>query len=310
MTASRPALSNPQPDASPEAGNLRAALLMIGAMALFAFEDAAIKALTVGVPVGQVIVMIGALGCVTFWALLARDGGRLFTRDMRHPVFLLRAGGEMVGTLGFVSALALTPLASASAILQTLPLALVLGAAVFLGERVGWRRWLAIGAGFAGVLLIVRPGGAGFQPLSLLALIGVIGLAARDLATRRMPRHIPSHQLSAAAYGILVPSGLILAALQSTPFVALTVPETGLLAVSWIVGVLGYAAMVLATRVGEASTIAPLRYTRLVFTLILAVAIFGERPDAATLIGAAIICAAGVFAMWRELVLKRAARRV
>ena len=80
------------------------------------------------------------------------------------------------------------------------------------------------------------------------------------------------------------------------------------LAFCWIVGVLGYAAMVLATRVGEASLIAPLRYTRLVFTLILAVVVFGERPDAPTLIGAAIICGAGVFAMWREIVQTRARR--
>ena len=294
--------------AAADAGNLRAVLLMTIAMALFALEDAAIKILTVRLPVGQIIAMIGALGCLTFWALLAREGGRLVTRDMRHPVFLLRAGGEMVGTLGFVSALALTPLASASAILQALPLALVLGAALFLGERVGWRRWLAIAAGFAGVLLIVRPGTAGFEPLSLLALVGVIGLAARDLATRRMPRHIPSHQLSAAAYGILVPSGLVLAALQGTPFVMLDRAEALALAFCWIVGVLGYAAMVLATRVGEASLIAPLRYTRLVFTLILAVVVFGERPDAPTLIGAAIICGAGVFAMWREIVQTRARR--
>lgn len=295
MTASHSLGSDPAVQ-----GNLRAAVLMVASMALFAIEDAAIKMLSVTLPVGEIIAVLGLMGFLTFWGLLARDGGRLVTRDLMRPVFLLRAGGELVGTLGFVSALALTPLASASAILQVLPLALVLGAALFLGERVGWRRWLAIGAGFAGVLMIVQPWTAGFQPLSLLALVGVVGLAARDLATRRMPPHIPSHQLSAVAFGVLIPAGLALAAVQGTPLLRPGGTEAMLFATAAGFGILGYAAMVLATRVGEASMIAPLRYTRLVFTMILAVTVFAERPDALTLLGAAIICGAGGFAMWRE----------
>ena len=295
MTASHSLGSDPAVQ-----GNLRAAVLMVASMALFAIEDAASKMLSVTLPVGEIIAVLGLMGFLTFWGLLARDGGRLVTRDLMRPVFLLRAGGELVGTLGFVSALALTPLASASAILQVLPLALVLGAALFLGERVGWRRWLAIGAGFAGVLMIVQPWTAGFQPLSLLALVGVVGLAARDLATRRMPPHIPSHQLSAVAFGVLIPAGLALAAVQGTPLLRPGGTEAMLFATAAGFGILGYAAMVLATRVGEASMIAPLRYTRLVFTMILAVTVFAERPDALTLLGAAIICGAGGFAMWRE----------
>lgn len=295
MTASHSLGSDPAVQ-----GNLRAAVLMVASMALFAIEDAAIKMLSVTLPVGEIIAVLGLMGFLTFWGLLARDGGRLVTRDLMRPVFLLRAGGELVGTLGFVSALALTPLASASAILQVLPLALVLGAALFLGERVGWRRWLAIGAGFAGVLMIVQPWTAGFQPLSLLALVGVVGLAARDLATRRMPPHVPSHQLSAVAFGVLIPAGLALAAVQGTPLLRPGGTEAMLFATAAGFGILGYAAMVLATRVGEASMIAPLRYTRLVFTMILAVTVFAERPDALTLLGAAIICGAGGFAMWRE----------
>lgn len=300
--------ATPPPVAIPETGNLRAAGLMIGAMAMFAIEDAAIKLLGARLPVGQIVATLGALGLAIFWAMLARDGGRMLTRDLVRPVVLMRNAGELIGTLCFVSALQLTELSSASAILQALPLALVLGGALFLGERVGWRRWAAILAGFGGVLLIVRPGLAGFQPASLLALVAVAGLALRDLSTRRMPRHVASHQLSGSAFGVLVPGGLILSAVQGTPLLRPTGVEALTFAACIGVGVAGYAMMVMATRVGEASLVAPFRYTRLVFSLVLAVAVFAERPDAMTLAGAAVIVAAGGFAMWREFRLARTPR--
>lgn len=299
MTATSP------PSPLQGAANLRAAALMIAAMAAFAVEDAAIKTLAARLPVGQVLATLGLLGMAVFWIMLRRAGGRLFTRALLTPAVLLRNGGEAVGSIGFTLALALTDLASASAILQALPLALVMGGALFLGEKVGWRRWTAILVGFAGVLLIIRPGAAGFQPQSALALVGVAGLAVRDLATRRMPARVPSHQLSASAFAALVPAGLALALVQGTPMLVPTRPEAlgflGCIAFS----VLGYAMMVGATRAGEASLIAPLRYVRLIFALGIAVAVFGERPDAATLAGAALIVGSGAFAMWRELVRNR-----
>ena len=116
-----------------------------------------------------------------------------------------------------------------------------------------------------------------------------------------MPRHVPSHQLSGSAFGVLVPAGLVLLAAQGTPLLRPTAAEAAIFAACICVGVAGYAMMVLATRAGEASMVAPFRYTRLVFALILAVLVFAERPDAATLAGAAVICASGGFAMWREL---------
>lgn len=286
--------------------NLRASLLMVGSMAFFAIEDSFVRALSAHLPVGQIIATIGLLGGAVFWALLRQGGGRLFTRALLHRAVLIRNAGELIGTFGFVSAIALIGLTTSAAILQALPLAIVLGAALFLGETVGWRRWTAIAAGFAGVLLILRPGLAGFQPASLLALLAVAGLTMRDLATRLMPRHIPSHQLSASAFLLLVPAGLLIAVLSGTGLRAPTALEWWFFTGCVLAGVAGYAAIVLATRVGEASLIAPFRYSRLVFALILGVVVFHERPDAATLAGAAIICASGAFAMWRDLVRRRA----
>jgi drug/metabolite transporter (DMT)-like permease len=223
---------------------------------------------------------------------------------------VLRNIGEIIGAFGFVSALALGELATTSAILQVLPLTLVLGAALFLGEKVGWRRWLSVAIGFAGVLLILRPGTAAFHPSMLLAVMGVAGLTLRDLATRLIPKGVPSDQLSASAYGAMVPAGLVMAALGGGQAVVPDGVQWALLLGTLIFGVLGYTALVTASRVGEASAVAPFRYSRLAFALVVALVVFGERPDLPMLAGAVLIAGAGGYAMWREAGLRRRNRPI
>ena len=110
----------------------------------------------------------------------------------------LRVVGEAGGTVTFLIALAHLPIASVSAVLQALPLAVTMGAALVFNEGVGWRRWLAIAIGFAGVLVIVRPGFEGFSVYSLVALACVACCAVRDLATKRIPKAIPTLLVSTA----------------------------------------------------------------------------------------------------------------
>jgi drug/metabolite transporter (DMT)-like permease len=141
--------------------NLRGILLMVAAMAGFAVEDALIKAASATVPVGQILLFLGIGGTLAFGTLARLQGARLFTRVVLLRPVLLRNASEMLGTMCFVSAIAIAPLSTVSAILQATPLAVTLGAALFLGAEVGWRRWTAILVGFAGVLIIVRPGHGG-----------------------------------------------------------------------------------------------------------------------------------------------------
>lgn len=288
--------------------NSRAALFMTLAMALFAIEDAFIKGLSHAIPVWQILAMTGALCMVAFWVQMARKGVPFVTRALIHPRVMTRNAGEVIGTFGFVTALATGELSSTSAILQVLPLALVLGGAVFLGEKVGWRRWLSVAIGFAGVMLILRPGTAAFHPSMLWAVLGVIGLMIRDLTTRLIPRDIPSDQLSASAFGAIAIAGVVLAVLPGDPPVMPGLRELGYVVGTVVFGVLAYAALVAASRLGEASVIAPFRYTRLAFALFVAAVVFGERPDLPMLIGAGLIAAAGGYAMWREANLRRRAR--
>ena len=286
--------------------NLRAAMLMVLAMAAFAAEDALLKGLSGAVPTGQLLAVIGFAGMVVFGLWIALGSSGLNLRQLLRPQVALRNLCEGVCAITFVTALATGDLSIASAILQAQPLLMTLGAALFLGEQVGWRRWMSIAVGFAGVLLIVKPGTAAFEFSSVLAIIAVVSLAVRDLVTRRLPPEVGSGLLSAGAFGSMGVAGLALMLLGGQQAILPTAGQAALMAATLCFGLLAYITMVVATRIAEIAVIAPFRYSRLLFAMLLAVAIFGERPDAATLLGAALIAGAGIYSMLREARLRRA----
>ena len=206
----------------------------------------------------------------------------------------------------FVTSLTLIPLTTASAVIQATPLVVAMGAAVFLGQGIGWRRWIAILIGFAGVLIIIRPGMEGFTPATLLAVGGMLGLAARDLFTRGLTVTLSGTQLAIHTFALIVPAGFILMYLQGqTP----TVPDTRdtlILIAAIFISMIAYLAIVAATRGGNAGIISSFRYSRMIFALIIGYLVFAEVPDAVTLIGAGIIVASGIYTLWRETKLRRA----
>jgi len=285
--------------------NLRGSLLMVAAMAGFALEDVFIKQLASSLPVGQVIALIGCGGALNFGVLARLRGQRLLSPALLSRPVLLRNLAEAIAAVSFVSAIVLTTLSSASAILQTTPLALTMGAALFLGEPVGWRRWTAIGAGFGGVLLIIQPGLEGFAPASLLAVVAVAAVALRDLSSRAIPSDVTGIQLAAWAFASLIPAGLLLMGVTGTPAVMPQAPDLLRLAGAFVFGGVGYYALVGATRTGEVAVVVPFRYSRLVFAMILGALVFGERPDLLMLAGAALIVGAGVYTIWREARIRR-----
>ena len=279
--------------------NLRAISLMVLSMAGFAIEDMLIKIIALEMPTGQFLILIGAGGALIFTAMSRRQGQAVLSADFLRPSIIIRNLGEVIGTLGFVTALVLTPLSSASAILQATPLAVTLGAALFLGEAVGWRRWSAILIGFCGVIAVIRPGLDGFEPASLFAVLGVIGLATRDVATRAAPARISSAVLSAHGFAMLVPAGALLLCISG----GATAPSAlgyGLLLTALAIGVSAYYALTLAMRLGDVAVVTPFRYVRLVFALAIGVTVFNEQPDAWTVIGAAIIILSGLYTFFRE----------
>ena len=273
---------------------------MTAAMAGFAVEDMLLKAAAAELPVGQILILFGGLGMLAFAGLVRSQGGRLLHPAILSPAVLTRAGFEVSGRLFYTLAIALTPLSLASAILQAAPLVVVAGAALVFGERVGWRRWSAIAVGFAGVMVILRPGLEGFSALWLLAVLGMLGFAGRDLATRAAPPALSNFQLGVYGFAMMIPAG---AALLALGFGQAVVPSAGALALvgaATVVGVAAYWALTVSMRTGEVAAVAPFRYTRLGFAMVLGIAVFGERPDAATLIGSTIVVAAGVYALIRS----------
>jgi drug/metabolite transporter (DMT)-like permease len=280
-------------------GNLRGILWMIAAMAGFALEDAFIKLAAGTLPLGAVVTVFGAAGCL-FFALLTRlNGLPLFPPEALSRPVLWRAVFEVIGRTGYFLGITLTPLSNASAILQASPLFVTLGAALFFGERVGWRRWTAIAVGFAGVLIVLRPGLEGFTPASIFTLIGTLGFAARDLGTRAAPKSLSNLQLATYGFAVLVPTGLGLS-LFTGPLVAPTPQAAAFLAAAIVCGIAGYYSITAAMRVGEVGVVTPFRYTRLLFAIGLGMMIFAEVPDTLTLVGGAVIVASGLYTILRS----------
>lgn len=289
--------------------NGRGILLMVLGMAAFSIEDAFLKVVAERMAAGQVLAILGGLGTLLFAGLALRRGHRAWSRMALHPAVMGRNASEIVGTLSFVAALGAAPLVTVSAIFQAMPLFVTMGAALFLGERVGWRRWTAILVGFGGVMLIVRPWSAAFEPGALLALGAVVGLGARDLFTRRIPSGIDTTLLTTwgfLAVGLAGAGQLLVTGGAVRP----SGEETALLAGALLVGAVGYWWLTESTRLGELSAVMPFRYSRLLFGLIVGVAVFGERPDLWTLVGAAIVVGSGVYAFARERARAREAGRV
>ncbi|AXI51337.1 MAG: DMT family transporter [Sulfitobacter sp.] len=287
--------------------NLRGALIMVLSMLGFAIEDMFIKLIGTDIPIGQIIFMLGTGGALCYGAMVVMKGEPLMDRAMLTRPILLRALGEIVGTLGFVSAIVLTPISSASAILQATPLVVTLGAALFLGDPVGWRRWSAILVGMLGVLLVIRPGMDSFQALSLLAVLGVLGLSLRDLATRRVPKSTSTFQLSFLAFLALVPASLLFMLGTGTAFAPMSGVQWLFMGAALTTGMVAYYGIVAAMRIGEISFITPFRYARLLFAMVVGITIFGERPDLLTYVGATIIVASGIYTVWRERKVKEQA---
>ena len=294
-----PSPTGPDRDADRRA-TLRGCALMTASMACFACEDALIKSLGGRVPAAQIIWMLGLGGTFALGALLLARGRALWAPGLGGRRVALRTLADAAGAAMFVPALVLVPLATASAVIQATPLVVALGAALFLGQRVGPRRWAAIAAGFGGVLLILRPGGAAFDPAVLLAVGGMLALAVRDLATRGLPPTLSGMHLSMLAFAAIVPAGAALQLALGQPVVAPTAPQWAILGGCLAFGLTGYVAIVGATRAGDIAVVSSFRYARMLFALALAALFFGERPDAATLAGIAVVVAAGLYTLVRE----------
>ncbi len=288
--------------------NARGAAYMALSMAAFTLNDTAMKAVTQTLPLFQAIALRGVLavaGMLVLGVLLRGLSLNIPRRDI--GVIALRSVAEVGGTVLFLAALMHMPLANLSAILQALPLAVTLVAAVVFRERIGWRRMLAICIGFLGVLIIIRPGPAGFDMWSVMGLGSVACVVVRDLAARSLSRAVPSIMVAVCAGLSVTLMGFVGTAVQGWQPVD---AHQGLLILcAGAMLTFGYTLSVMVMRVGDIGFVAPFRYSSLIWAIGLGWLAFGALPDGWTLFGAALVVATGIFTLWRERALRKQAAR-
>ncbi|MDP3076876.1 DMT family transporter [Bradyrhizobium sp.] len=288
----------------PLSPNMRGSLLMAAAMAGFTMNDAITKAVSSEMNFGEIMLVRGVVAIALIAALAWHQGAMRPLRTLVMKPVALRVAGEVLGTVTFLAAIVHLPLANTAAIFQALPLAVTLGAALMFGEPVGWRRWLAIFAGFIGVLIIVRPGVEGFNQFSLFALVSVVFCAVRDLATRRIPAHVPSLFITLVTTVTVTIAGAAII----VPLGGWTAPSgraLGLLTLAAVLLLIGYQCVIMALRSGDISAVAPFRYSALLWAMLLGYLVFGDVPDALMVTGATIIVLSGLYAFYRERIRHR-----
>ena len=279
---------------------MRGILYMNVTMLAFTLNDTFVKAVVQDLPLFEVIFLRGLLSSLALMAIAyALQGGlRLWPAGPDRRVMGWRTLGEVGGTLFFLIALTQMPLANLSAIMQFLPIAVTLAAALILRETIGWRRMLAIIVGFVGVMMIIRPGAAAFDINSVMGLASVGFVVLRDLSTRRFSRALPS--VTPALWAALAVTALGLVGMLFQGAIMPNLHEALLIFGAAAFLIVGSLFAVMVMRVGDIGVVAPFRYMALLWAIALGWLLFGTLPDAWTLRGAVVVVASGIYILLRE----------
>lgn len=271
--------------------NRRAAALIVASMAMISSNDAILKLSTEDLGVGQILFIRGAFAAMIFAVIIRISGRRILDLAVIDRSNLARAVFECLATFCFVTSLAILPIATASTLVWTAPILLTLASALFLREAVTISRWAAVLAGFAGVVLVTRPGGTGFSPAMLLPLAAAALVVCRDLITRRLDPSIHSaHVVLATLVLVSVAGGC--ASLFNWRQVALE--NCAWLLVSGVLLSLGFYGNIRAIRIGELSFIAPFLFTGILVAIFWGYLIWGEKLNLSMAVGIAMIIGSGM----------------
>jgi drug/metabolite transporter (DMT)-like permease len=271
---------------------------MVGAMACFIVNDSLVKLASASLPAGQLIFVRGLMASLLVLAVMRATGVPARPAQLVRGWVAGRAAIDAVASLTYLVSLFHLPIANATAINMASPLFIVALAGPLLGERVDGRRWLAIAAGFAGVLLVIQPRVEGFNAFALLCLFATLLHALRDFATRRVPAGVPSLAVTLATATAVT----LLAGLMSIPqgWVAIGLREWALLATASVFLAAGYHLIIRSVRAGDVSVVAPFRYSGLLFALLIGWIVWGDVPNALAWAGIGLLMAAGLYLIRRE----------
>ncbi len=282
---------------------LKGILCMIVGGALLTANDALLKWLTGGYPVGQIMFLRGIFVLVPLSMFVWRAGGVNVLVTKSYKQHLIRSGLVVAGTFLFVTGLRFLPLAEAISIAFAGPLFITALASPMLGEKIGWRRWIGVLIGFIGILIIFRPGSSIFQWAALFPLAASCTGAFRDILTRRMSVTDTNESLLFYSTIAVILGGLFTALFGSWQTIIFTdwlfFGLTGLL----IGG--AHFLMIEAFRCCEAALVAPFKYTSVLWALFFGYSMFGDVPEINTLVGGAVVVSSGIYILHRERVLRQ-----
>jgi drug/metabolite transporter (DMT)-like permease len=294
------------------------ALCAIGASAAFTMNDMAVKALSGDYALHQVILIRSALALIaTLAVIMPLTGGLGQIRTSRPGLHLIRGGFVVAANVSFFTALAAMPLAEATAIFFVSPLILAALSVVILGETVGPRRWLAIATGLVGVIIIIRPGGSAFAPVSLLPLVAAACYAATHIMTRRLGLRESAATLAfyiqitfcifSVAVGLILGDGRLDTGDRGAALAFLTrawiwppLADWPIFLLAGLGSAVGGLLISQAYRLCEAALVGSLEYIALPMAILWGFAVFGEWPDPMAWSGISLILASGLYMIWRE----------
>ena len=283
--------------------NLRGILAMTTANLTFLLNDTQVKLAGDMLPLGEIIFFRGLFASVLIGALIVYFDLHRSLRTVLHSTVAWRTFGEIAATLLFLTALLHMPIADVTAVLQVVPLMTTAAGAIFLAEVVGWRRWTAIAIGFVGVLIVLRPGGEGFNVFGFLALAAMIFVTLREMATRLMPAGTPTLVVAGFTSLALTVVGALMCLYETWVVPDLT--ALALLFGSAAFIAVAYYFAIQAMRHGDVAVVAPFRYSVIIWAIIVGFLVWGDIPDALTLIGTTIIIITGIYTFYRERRLAR-----
>jgi len=292
--------------ASARSENVRGIIGMLAAMAVFVLNDTLMKLAASHIPTGEAIFVRGVFTVGLCLVVIYRTNLSWALPLAISPRVVLRSMIDIGSTVLFMIALMHLPLGDIFGILQFTPLGITAGAALLLGAKVGWRRWLATVVGLIGVLLIVQPGATAFNPYAVLVLVAVLCSVSRDLLTRGVAQHVPSLVIAGASATLVMLSSLGFTVVESWQWPSRRVVL--MLAACAVALLAGQYWLIVATRIGEMAVVAPFRYSVIVWAVASGYIVWGEVPDLATWLGIAIVSLAGLYAFLREQHLARLAR--
>jgi drug/metabolite transporter (DMT)-like permease len=277
---------------------LRGIVAIVASQLAFLLNDTFIKVTSERLPLGEIIFLRGIFAMSLVGAGIFALGLHRQFLSLANRFVAWRTCGELGGTVFYLLALFQMPIATATIIFQAVPLTVTGGAALFLNEKVGWRRWAAIGIGFLGVVIVIRPGLDSFDAFGILVLVSVLFVSLRDLATRAVPSAIPTLIMTFLAAGTVTLMGVVIGFTER--WVVPGIPDLLRLAGAGVFLAVGYFTAIAAMRLGDMSVTAPFRYVAVVFAIAIGFVVWGDVPDALTILGSMIIVGTGLYTLYRE----------